>query len=249
MIGAGFGRTGTGTLKKALEMLGFGPCHHMFEILNNQRWQDIDVFVNASQGLEVDWRHALREFRSTMDFPSCLYYKQLMKAFPDAKVILTARPFDDWYDSVMTTIWNFSNHYDGPRLLLNLIPFYRRWQDLTDTLFVWTDNQMGLNKTHVGLRYEEWVAEVKAHVPPERLLVFSTKDDGWKPLCDFLGVPVPDAPFPHENKRMGLSIMVWIARGIVVVVPLLSVWLLYRCFGGRSGSKRSDKNSEGKKTE
>jgi hypothetical protein len=137
VIGSGFGRTGTASLKRALETLGFGPCHHMEEVMANPeqvtRWE---AYV---AGEPVRWDDVFDGYRSQVDWPGAHVWRELAQAYPDAKVIHSVRPEDAW-----------------------------------------------------------WKSFSAAALPPERLLVFDVTE-GWEPLCAFLGVPVPDAPFPHVN--------------------------------------------------
>lgn len=107
VIGAGFGRTGTTSTKAALEQLGVGPCHHMKEVLFKHREQ-ARVFIDAAEGKKVDWMGTFEEYGSTIDWPSCNFYKELMETYPDAKVLLTVRPAEKWYRSALGTIYQAS---------------------------------------------------------------------------------------------------------------------------------------------
>ena len=101
LIGAGFGRTGTTSTKAALEQLGLGPCHHMSGVNSAQA----RVFRDAYLGKEVNWRVLMNDYRSTTDFPACTFYKELMEAYPEAKVLLTVRPAEKWFRSAESTIF------------------------------------------------------------------------------------------------------------------------------------------------
>lgn len=196
VIGAGLGRTGTKSLQAALEQLGFGPCYHMTEAVLHT--EHVPTWMAATEGRSVDWASFLRDYQATVDFPGCSFYKEMMVAFPDAKVLLSVRDPERWYQSCLETIHAIVTKWPmswvgaympkvGPvhRLTSKLI-----WRNLFEGRFL--DRDFALR------RFREHNEEVIRHVPPERLLVFDVKQ-GWEPLCKFLGVPVPSTPFPHLN--------------------------------------------------
>jgi hypothetical protein len=231
VIGAGFGRTGTASLKRALEQIGFGPCHHMEEVVKNPA--EVPTWEAAARGEKVDWATFMRGWGSTVDFPSSLYYRELMDVFPDAKVILTVRDAEGWYESMRTTIVPMLTRFPN-RYVLRFLPFISgpprvmAKTKLRATLMDRFDE-----KAHVLALFREHIEEVKRVVPAERLLVFEAKQ-GWKPLCDFLGAPVPDGDFPRVNdakefqrRTLAATTVSW----IVLLLPfavLASVlrWLL-----------------------
>ena len=190
VIGAGFGRTGTLSLKQALVELGFGPCYHMTELFDkpgaDEQW---DAIV---RGAPADWNAVFAGYQATVDWPACAFYKELMLVYPEAKVLLTVRDPEKWYESVYSTIWQVSHrdHSVSPHrhMVDTLI-----WQRTFDSRFEDKDYAIA-----VFLRHNE---EVKRQAPAEKLLVYDVKE-GWEPLCAFLGVAVPiDTPFPHLNDR------------------------------------------------
>jgi hypothetical protein len=185
VIGAGFGRTGTLSLKLALEQLGFGPCYHMMEVLKNPsaagQWEA------AADRKPVDWEEVFKGYRATVDWPAATFWRELSEAYPDAKVILSLRPAAAWFASTQATI--FKPDYDDPkddfqRMVSKVIGdlFDRRMHDEARVIDVYN-------------RHNETVQRV---IPPERLLVYDVAQ-GWEPLCAFLGVPVPDGPLPKVN--------------------------------------------------
>lgn len=183
VIGAGLGRTGTLSLKLALEQLGFGPCYHMVEVFKDpaapDRWSD------AADGAP-DWAAIFEGYGATVDWPSASFYGELADAFPDAKVILTERDAEAWYRSTQATIFA---HTPPPGE-----PFGRMFQKVIGRMF-----EGGINDhDSVVAAYRRHNAEVRARIPAERLLVYEVAQ-GWDPLCAFLGVPVPDAPMPKVN--------------------------------------------------
>ncbi len=192
IIGAGFGRTGTLSIKHALEELGFGPCYHMTEIHEKP---EVDAQWDAIvRGEPADWRAVFSGYQATVDWPACAFYKELMHAYPNAKVLLTVRDPEKWYESVSKTIYHVPGQNPDPTR-----PLHRNmvdaliWQGTFDGRF--EDKEYAIA---VFLRHIE---EVKQYVAQEKLLVYNVKE-GWKPLCAFLGVEVPaEKPFPHDNDR------------------------------------------------
>lgn len=196
VIGAGFGRTGTMSLKIALEQLGFGPCYHMVEVINNpghlQLWSDL------GDGKQVDLSVLLQNYNATVDWPSTKYYKELLALHPDAKVILTTRDAESWYNSALNTIYQSSH----PGFFVSLLfPKLARFSAMTKKI-VWkgTFDDRFNDKGYAIRVYEKHVEEVRKVVPAENLLEFSVKE-GWKPLCQFLEVPVPHGAFPNVNDQ------------------------------------------------
>jgi hypothetical protein len=187
VIGAGFGRTGTMSLKAALEQLGAGPCYHMVECLPQgpAHWQK---WVDAANG-KPDWDSIFDGFGSAVDFPACSSYIALADHYPDAKVILTVRDPERWFESTQETIFaphwiEYLRHAEmGKFIQLNINDY------LQDRMH---------DKAHLVQRFKEHVEEVKNAIPASRLLVFEVKD-GWEPLCKFLELPMPDGDFPYIN--------------------------------------------------
>ena len=197
IIGSGFGRTGTLSLKAALEILGFGPCYHMQEVVkrpsHTKKWQQI------GRGHKIPWESIFHNFQATVDYPASTYYQELLVAYPNAKVVHTVRDPERWYDSTAETIFR---SMDGlPFWAYKLAWPMGHFIDLQEQI-VWQGlfNGRFPDRTYAIQRFHDYTEEVKQHVPPEKLLIFQVKE-GWKPLCDFLGVPVPDVPFPHINDR------------------------------------------------
>lgn len=197
VIGAGFGRTGTTSMQAALEQLGFGPCYHMREVFTHRghaaRW------TRAASGGAIDWDALLAGYHSTVDWPGCTFYRELIERYPDAKIVLNVRDPERWYTSTLTTIYPTRNAFPMNRLG-RLVPHMRHIAAMLDTL-IWqgtfhgrfTDRQYAIE---VFNRHNQ---EVQRVVPAAKLLVYDVKQ-GWEPLCHFLQVPVPpDTPFPRLN--------------------------------------------------
>lgn len=196
VIGSGFGRTGTMSTKRALELIGLGPCYHMEEVF--RRPSHAKVWEDVSLGRPVDWHGLFAGYRSAVDFPASVVWEELLDAFPDAKVLHTVRPADAWYDSTVETI---AHAHDHVAPWLRLVPPVERPFAMSDRL-VWGRLFGGRidDRDHALAVYERWTARVCELVPPDRLLVFDVAE-GWEPLCRFLDVPVPDVAFPRVNDR------------------------------------------------
>jgi hypothetical protein len=186
VIGAGLGRTGTMSLKLALEQLGFGPCHHMVEVFKDPaapgRW------CAAAEGGPVDWETMFAGYRSTVDWPSATFWRELAEAHPEAKVILTVRDPEAWFRSTQATIMSRPVP-DPPET-----PFHAMIAKVINPMFGGRVN----DRDTLVAAFNAHNAKVRAAIAPERLLVYEVAE-GWEPLCAFLGVPVPGAPMPVAN--------------------------------------------------
>lgn len=189
VIGAGFGRTGTLSLKEALEQLGFGPCHHMYELYG--RPDDIDGWIDAARRGDADWQALLQGCRSTTDWPVAAFWEELLVVAPHVKVILTTRDSEGWLASFQSTIQEVWRTGDPANPLLQLSKAVVMERVLQNSV---EDSQSMIEA------YEAHNQRVRDTVRPDQLLEFEVAD-GWGPLCAFLGVPVPDTEFPHANDR------------------------------------------------
>lgn len=185
VIGAGFGRTGTLSLKLALEQLGFGPCHHMLEVFAHP--EQIPLWTAAAEG-RPQWDTIFQGYRSTVDWPSATFYREIAEAYPDAKVILTERDPDAWFRSTQATIFNIDMPENSDD------PWAKMVAKVIGALF---DGRMHDREKLISV-YEAHNARVREVIPPERLLTYQVSE-GWAPLCAFLGVPVPETPMPKVN--------------------------------------------------
>jgi len=193
IIGSGFGRTGTMSTKMALEHLGFGPCHRMVEVMGNPvqpaYWADF------ARGKELDWAEVFADYTAQVDFPGATVWHELSIAFPDAKVIHTERPEDDWWASYSSTIGKFFAHREN----IPLPPPIAAIFETMDYLLV-RRVFGGLDRETSIAAYRRNNERVRATVPTDKLLIFSPTD-GWDPLCRFLDVPVPATDFPRSHAR------------------------------------------------
>ena len=192
IVGGGFGRTGTLSMKMALEQLGFGPCHHMEEVM--QREGQAAYWQAATDDQPVDWNAAFEGFQSCVDWPSAAFWLQIARHFPEAKVLLTVRSSESWYNSISKTIFKLlaqegelPEGYMGDVIkMAHQLIFERTFKgNISDP-----EHVMGI--------YEKHNAAIIDAIPDDRLLVYNL-GDGWEPLCEFLEVPVPDSPYPRIN--------------------------------------------------
>ena len=231
IIGAGFGRTGTTSLKAALEQLGYAKCHHMTEVLTNP--SQAAGFLDAWRGNPVDWDHLFDGYQATTDWPACTYYQQLMAKYPDAKVILSLRDPERWYASAYETI--YPAHAVVPPWAGKLFPKLGVFREMILSQ-VWdgTFESRFADKDFAIKKFKAHNQEVIDTVPADKLLIFEVKQ-GWEPLCKFLDLPVPDTPFPHLNDKkqfklllMAQRILPWLLVAFLIFFTTLMIrrWLL-----------------------
>lgn len=199
VVGAGLGRTGTNSLKVALEQLLGGTCYHMMEVFG--RPDDVVTWQNAVDGLPVDWHALFQGFTAAVDWPVVGFWQEIAAAYPDAIVLLSTRESTQaWWQSVDQTIFAIGRRgvpEDGPmrdqmQMVSGLFDrFTPEWRDATAA----------------QRAYEQHNATVRSTVPRERLVDWQP-GDGWEPICAALDVPVPDEPFPHTNTKDEFRAMV-----------------------------------------
>ncbi|MCB1475254.1 MAG: sulfotransferase family protein [Rhodobiaceae bacterium] len=189
VIGAGFGRTGTDSMREALNLLGFGPCHHMFEVTSNPlmkaRWR---AFMTTGQ---ADWEDLFEGYRSCVDWPAVYYWRELLARYTEARVILTWRDPESWWKSYEAT----------------LLKFFQNTEDRESVGFRIIAKTFGSradDRDYVIGVYEAHIEDVMATVRADRLLVHRL-GEGWEPLCAHLGVPVPAEPYPHKNTTADIT--------------------------------------------
>lgn len=203
VVGSGLGRTGTKSLKEALELLLGAPCYHMVECFprpdHPARWRA------AIEGEPADWDALFDGFAATVDWPSAACWKELADAYPEAIVLHSERPADEWFRSADRTILE---QFKVPRDEWPA-PGENPWWDMAVTMLERRFTPDFLDRDAAVAAVEAWNADVRATAPPDRLVVWRT-GDGWAPICDALGLPVPDEPFPHTNTteqfRQGLGL-------------------------------------------
>jgi hypothetical protein len=187
VVGAGLGRTGTHSLKIALEQLLGGRCYHMIEVFGLP--EHIPLWTAAAQGNPPDWADMLTDFDAIVDWPGGAFYRELSAAFPDAPVLLSTRPSEAWWTSAHNTIF---------QVLKQGAEVSEGFPEMIEALF---SNRFTMDLENADAciaAYERHNAEVRASVPADRLVEWSP-GDGWGPLCAMLGVSEPSEPFPHVN--------------------------------------------------
>jgi len=193
VIGAGYGRTGTLSLKRALELLGYNKCHHMIEVIHKPG--ETDRWLDAIVQDDADWDALFEGFQACVDWPACHVYRALADYYPDAKVILTVRDPLEWFHSMTATTLNVIRprladamaHPGGRNLGIELV-VKGAFDGIID------------DPAHGAAMFNRHTREVIDSIPAERLLVFDVRE-GWEPLCAFLGKPVPREAFPRVNSR------------------------------------------------
>jgi hypothetical protein len=193
IIGAGFGRTGTLSLKQALEQLGLGPCYHMLEV--QQSPERAGPWIDALDGKAVDWDGIFTGYRATVDWPACYWWRELSEHYPDAKVLLSLREAGGWYKSVENTIYKVMKNAPNdpsPEFARTGITMARRIVIESSFKGRFEDREFAID---VFNRHNQ---AVRDGIDPSRLLVYEP-GDGWEPLCEFFEVDVPKVDFPHAN--------------------------------------------------
>jgi hypothetical protein len=240
IIGAGYGRTGTMSLYTALNQLGF-PCYHMIEVIQNKAnashldfWRKV---ANDREGAPQDWESVFARYTAAVDNPACCVWRELAAAYPDAKIVLTLHPkgADAWYESTIDTIYFTENRWQF-KVLEIATPFGRKFADMSRKL-IWGRAHRGTmnDRSRAIAEYNRHIEEVKAALPPERLLVFSV-DQGWEPLCRFLNVAVPAGAFPNVNDREQIkqtiagmtrgAYAILAGAGVIAAAAIYGVWRL-----------------------
>jgi hypothetical protein len=232
IIGAGFGRTGTLSLKKALETLGLDPCYHMIEVVKNLN--HVALWQQAADGDSVEWPQIFARYQACVDWPACTYYRELLAHYPEAKVILSVRDADKWYQSVFDTIYQFSLEMP-PKLTRLVLPRLTNMMSMIQKV-IWqgTFESRFHDKARAIELFNRHNAEVIATVPTDQLLVFDVRE-GWGPLCKFLDLPIPDTPFPHENDRKSMQRRIVVGRAFGRLSPWIAIafsaaliaWLIF----------------------
>jgi len=204
VIGAGLPRTGTLTQMLALEQLGMGPCYHWVNLIADL--DQVELWSRALDG-EGPWEETFAGFRSTVDWPGGYFYRELMDAYPEAKVLLSVRDPQGWERSFRETIWTMCHGESLMPLLARaraeVDPRWRSYMALVDRMFWGPQGTFAAGHAEPEQLIAQMVAhneEVKRVVAAERLLVWEV-GEGWEPLCEFLEVDVPDGPLPHANDR------------------------------------------------
>ena len=229
VIGAGYGRTGTSSFQKAIEILGFGKCYHMREAIHNGHaglW--IEISDSRDPMLIRDLMDK-RGYRSTCDMPSAVYWREQLEAYPDAVVILNVRDPEKWYKSWTETVALMQPDFDvcpfGIRIVQGLGIYKMKNFDTMCSRTTTMDTFHGdLSKKNMIRTYNLHVKDVRSFCPPKKLLEFSF-NDGWEPLCKFLNVPIPDEPYPYLNDTVAFRRMTFVINIIGWIIYILGCGL------------------------
>ena len=213
IIGAGFPRTGTNTLRESLELLGFRKTYHMKQLLVHP--ENLHYWSTLKATGTTNWEALYDGYEATVDFPCYPWYKQHMKQYPDAKVILSTRPFEKWYTSFYSTIWQSQNPPESERIAMGeRIASSPRLQSVMQVMglakqTINEEHFQGkfLDKEFMEKIFNDHNEEVKNYVPANKLLIYDVCE-GWEPLCNFLNVNVPTEALPHTNKKEDFAEMV-----------------------------------------
>ena len=189
VVGAGVGRTGTSSLKAALEFLLGTPCYHMRELLANP--EHVNFWHEAAFGGQPDWHTSLADYGAGVDWPVSAFWPELSNAYPEALILLSLRPADDWWESASKTI--YAPRKREPGLLTETSAEISRTRFPIHPIIADKEASMAL--------FDKWNNDVIKQAPKERLLVWEASD-GWEPICAALSLPVPVIPFPHNNTRI-----------------------------------------------
>tara|TARA_B100001173_G_scaffold309456_1_gene321842 strand:- start:1200 stop:1925 length:726 start_codon:yes stop_codon:yes gene_type:complete len=226
VICAGWGRTGTRSLKYALEHINGEPSYHMQNILLNKKdakkWHDL-IFNNKNN---YNWDNIYKGYGACLDFPSCNYYKELMDFYPDAKVILNLRDDESWVKS-----WNVLNNQILKSFTFRFIaklPYtsFKLHKDIHNEMILGSRGAFQGAKTDKEKmqKFNDWNQSVIDYVPKDRLLIYKASE-GWEPICKFLNVNIPDIPFPYKNKTKNMGHMSRFinAMFIILIIGIVSV--------------------------
>jgi hypothetical protein len=235
VIGAGFGRTGTMSTYTALNQLGF-PCYHMIEVLENPANSSHLAFwhrvATTASGMQHDWESVFADYTAAVDNPACCVWKELLAAYPQARVLLTVHPggAEAWYESTIDTIY-FTEISWQFKVLKLFKKFARVFGEMCAKLVWQRNHRRTMNDREAAIaHYHAHIEEVKAHVPSGQLLVFDVSE-GWEPLCEFLGVEIPEGDFPNVNDRAEVKKFIarmnrgaWVFIGITAVIAAALAW-------------------------
>ncbi|EJU05225.1 hypothetical protein DACRYDRAFT_113402 [Dacryopinax primogenitus] len=207
-------------MQAALSILGFAPCHHMASLFETPARSV--AFLDALNGKATDFRALMAGFRATVDNPGCDLVPELMAAFPKAKVVLGLRDSPEvWWKSCSETVYCMS--YTSYQALVYPIPFLGLQSRVVTAILEnkWLARYGVLSGPEVYTRHRAFIRDI---VPPDQLLEFNVKE-GWEPLCKFLGVPVPDVPFPHTNDSAEVNANIRMAKlmGVAAWTGILAV--------------------------
>ncbi|CDS09960.1 hypothetical protein LRAMOSA02637 [Lichtheimia ramosa] len=205
VIGAGYGRTGTDSLREALNILGYN-CHHMREILSRDLHPEIFLEAYVNPDKPVDWDKAYEGFDAAVDWPTASFVEPLLKKYPDAKWLLTDRDPDSWYKSAKNTIHKAATSRSQEEIAA-LPEYLQRTFRMAETVVLdgaLADPERFADEEAIKQKFKDHYEWVKKTIPADRLLILQL-GEGWDRLCEFLGKPVPDVPYPRSNSTANFT--------------------------------------------
>lgn len=251
LLSMGMCRTGCASMQKALEILGY-PCYHYFQNyahpLNLPMWDeaiDAKYFGKGKPFTKTEWDQLLGHYAAITDVPAILFQEELMAVYPDAKVVLVERDEDKWLKSFSDTMvaplrMRYQTWLVAQLDMGGVVARVRR--NFWKVMEAWGADPYDPDSVTRDARriYREHNANVRSRTPKDKLLEFKL-EDGWEPLCAFLGKPVPDCPFPHLNEtellneKVGLALKLGFVRGVkriaVWSVPVAGAVLAWWAYG------------------
>ena len=204
VIGAGYGRTGTTSFKQAMEILGFGKCYQMKDVIEKSQ---SDKWIQMSDSKDPKVIRDImdnRGYRSTCDQPACAYWKEQLQIYPNAKIVVTVRDPEKWYKSWMNTAALMQPDFEscpfGVRVFMGLGFFnFKNFAKMYSKVITDDTFNGDLSKKNMISAYQKHSENIKLLCPSEKVLFFNSSD-GWEPLCKFLNVPIPNKPYPYLNE-------------------------------------------------
>jgi hypothetical protein len=192
VIGTGVGRTGTMSLRLAIQQLGFGPCHHM-EVVGADMSTHVPLWNQVLDGA-ADWDSVYAGFENAVDWPTASFFRELYDRYPDAKFILSTRDPETWADSFGDTIYtSLAGADQAPAAMQD-------WLAMATRVIERAGFPLGMSRAELADAFVAHNERVRGAIPAGQLLEYQVRE-GWEPLCEFLGVPVPDTPYPRTNNR------------------------------------------------
>jgi len=238
VICAGLAKTGTTSLAKALQVLGYNvyDFQEHYEI-HFQQWLD-----SFETDRHPNFKEIYQGVDAVTDVPPAFWFEEISADFPEAKIILTVRDSEDaWLKSWKEHLQLGSKMLPFyARILFYIVPWMKKTKHFFDTLHHAIYGSFDPEATALyRVKYRQHNERVQAVIPAEKLLVFNVKQ-GWKPLCEFLGCDVPSTPFPrvnvaHSDTKSKISNTWKTERSVIyvifVIVVLLAAVFVVRIIG------------------
>ncbi|KAF4982462.1 hypothetical protein FZEAL_1916 [Fusarium zealandicum] len=233
VVGAGLPRAATSSLQAAFEELGISPCLHMAEIVPHPSRLRILLEALREENPEVRQkliRKLVHGYQSVCDFPVVPFTPDFMDMYPDVKIVLNGRPDPEvWSRSAGESFWFiFSPLFKVTGFLLESD---RLWADLNVESQRFCKNKLGIDEVFSVDSYNIYYKSVRDEAKKRGKEVLEFKaEDGWEPLCKFLGRDIPDKPFPRLNEKKTFKIVtaILITRGLLSWLALgFAAWLVW----------------------